>query len=250
MITKSIVGGITLSLVILVFAWAYTTMEIQLQASEFMSMSYAFQILANFDEGLFREGDANYVVVTINRGIIEPREIQVEIEVTVDDVVMYSSSETMNVITYKGGWLTGTIFKYLRGSEELITNSSVLLLVYTNMSDGARIFLRTRVRVSYLGVYECKDTQGNTFNVSMVNIFIPVLKVGESFGSNPYKLCLRTRDVEVLDRITIGSSEASPAEHTVVVSVDGYSLEITTDKCNILIVNIIHSEVHFEVRGA
>ena len=89
MIAKAIAGGISLGLIVLVFAWASYVTELQLQSTEFTNAIYAFQILANFDEGAFNEGDANYVMMTIDRGRIEISSKTYNVRVTVINATGY-----------------------------------------------------------------------------------------------------------------------------------------------------------------
>ena len=55
MITGQVIASaVAIGLVLLTFYWASITVETQLQASEFTSAIYSFQILANFDDGAFK----------------------------------------------------------------------------------------------------------------------------------------------------------------------------------------------------
>jgi len=76
-----------------------------------------------------------------------------------------------------------------------------------------------------------------------VNIYIPSIVVGETMGSNPYKLYLRTKRVTtyVDDRDTGGSA-------TITVTVNGSTYSISMN-CDTLILTILTSEIYFGVRG-
>jgi len=240
MMAKAVVGGITLGLIVLVFAWASYVTELQLQSTEFTNAIYAFQILANFDEGAFNEGDANYVMMTIDRGRIEISSRTYNIQVTVNGkpLSLPFSSITTLIPNYRGGWLISAMDSYYRGSSDLISESTIVLTVYTKQEDGARVFLAPRIRIANMGTFK-----STTETVGVVNIYIPSIVVGETMGSNPYKLYLRTKRVTtyVYNNSTGGSA-------TITITVDGSTYSITMN-CDRLILTILTSEIYFGVRG-
>ena len=238
MIAKAIAGGISLGLIVLVFAWASYVTELQLQSTEFTNAIYAFQILANFDEGAFNEGDANYVMMTIDRGRIEISSKTYNIQVTVNGITVYSKSTPTLIPNYRGGWLISTMDSYYRGSSDIISESTIVLTVYTKQEDGARVFLAPRIRIANMGTFK-----SGTKTVGVVNIYIPSIVVGETMGSNPYKLYLRTKRVTtyVDDRDTGGSA-------IITVTVNGSTYSISMN-CDTLILTILTSEIYFGVRG-
>ena len=243
MMAEAVVGGITLGLIILVFAWASYITELQLQSTEFTNAIYAFQILANFDEGAFNEGDANYVMMTIDRGRIEISSKTYNVRITVinatgDPIYDNNTLITTLIPNYRGGWLISAMDSYYRGSSDLISESTIVLTVYTKQEDGARVFLAPRIRVANMGTFKSA-----TEIVGVVNIYIPFIAVGETMGSNPYKLYLQTKRVttDVCDRSTGGSA-------TITITVNGSTYSITMN-CDRLILTILTSEIYFGVRG-
>ena len=238
MMAKAVVGGITLGLIVLVFAWASYVTELQLQSTEFTNAIYAFQILANFDEGAFNEGDANYVMMTIDRGRIDISSRTYNIQVTVNGNPVYNKSITTLIPNYRGGWLISAMDSYYRGSSDLISESTIVLTVYTKQEDGARVFLAPRIRIANMGTFK-----STTETVGVVNIYIPSIVVGESMGSNPYKLYLQTKKVTTdVYKITTGGSA------TITVTVNGSTYSISMN-CDTLILTILTSEIYFGVRG-
>ena len=238
MIAKAIAGGISLGLIVLVFAWASYVTELQLQSTEFTNAIYAFQILANFDEGAFNEGDANYVMLTMDRGRIDISSRTYNIQVTVNGNPVYSDSIITLIPNYRGGWLISAMDSYYRGSSDLISESTIVLTVYTKQEDGARVFLAPRIRIANMGTFK-----STTETVGVVNIYIPSIVIGETMGSNPYKLYLQTKKVTThVHKITTGGSA------TIAVGVNGSTYSISMN-CDTLILTILTSEIYFGVRG-
>ena len=238
MIAKAIAGGISLGLIVLVFAWASYVTELQLQSTEFTNAIYAFQILANFDEGAFNEGDANYVMLTMDRGRIDISSRTYNIQVTVNGNPVYNKSITTLIPNYRGGWLISAMDSYYRGNSDIISESTIVLTVYTKQEDGARVFLAPRIRIANMGTFK-----STTETVGVVNIYIPSIVVGESMGSNPYKLYLRTKKVTTdVCKITTGGSA------TITVTVNGSTFSLNMN-CDTLILSILTSEIYFGVRG-
>jgi len=246
MIEKTITASIVTILILLVFYWASVTVETQIQYSEFTSMVYSFQILANFDDGAFREGDVNYVVVTIARGRIDNQDHVLVIKVYVSESLVYESSVPTKVISYRGGWLTSTTENFYRGSEEEVTSSSVVLSVYTNQCDGARVYIRPRVRVLPLGTYVGRRIDGSTYRIYMINIYVPSIQVGECYGGSPYHLVLRTNSTSI-DFLRLDYSEAASRRIEVFVNRD--SIGIDTPEVESIIITIVKSIILFEIRG-
>jgi len=243
MMAKAVVGGITLGLIVLVFAWASYVTELQLQSTEFTNAIYAFQILANFDEGAFNEGDANYVMMTIDRGRIEISSKTYNVQITVTDATgnpIYDKNIPITTLipNYRGGWLISAMDSYYRGSSDIISESTIVLTVYTKQEDGARVFLAPRIRIANMGTFK-----STTETVGVVNIYIPSIVVGESMGGNPYKLYLQTKKVTTdVYKITTGGSA------TITVTVNGSTYSISMN-CDTLILTILTSEIYFGVRG-
>ena len=243
MLDKVVSGSIILAIVVLVFAWASITTELQLQAAEFMNAVYAFQVLAEFDEGAFTRGDANYVLLTLNRGRIDvwERNYTVRISVLVEGVeeVSLEYQIATAIPSYRGGWLVSTPDVWYRGSWEYVTTSSIVLVVRAGVEDGPRVFISPRVKVADLGLIEGIE------RVMLVNVYIPALQVGESGGSNPYRIYLKTCDVEVETfEVDVGGGEA-----WVSVEVNGSVLETAKRECDKLLLTVIRSSILFGVRG-
>jgi len=247
MIEKAITASVLVILIVLVFYWGSLTVETQIQSSEFTSIVYSFQILANFDDGAFREGDANYVIVTITRGLIDNHDYELSVRVYIDASLVYEDSVKTKVISYKGGWLTSTVENFYRGNASEVTTSSIVLVVYTNQSGGARVFLRPRVRVLPLGIYVGRRVDGTTYRVYMLNVYVPSIRIGECYGGSPYHLVLRTDRAETY---VIRRDYDVAESHTITVEVNGESVELKTPEVDSIIVTVIRSEVLFEVRGA
>ena len=243
MLDKVVSGSIALAIVVLVFAWASITTELQLQAAEFMNAVYAFQVLAEFDEGAFTRGDANYVLLTLNRGRIDvwKRNYTVHISVLVEGVEQTSLEYrlTTAIPSYRGGWLVSTPEAWYRGSSDAVTSSSVVLVVYAEVKDGPRVFISPRIRVADLGLVEGVE------RVMLVNVYIPVLEVGESGGSNPYRVYLETSEIEV-ETVEV---DVDGREAWVSVEVNGNVLETARRECDKLLLTVITSRILFGVRG-
>lgn len=246
MIGKVITTSILIVLILLVFYWASTTIETQIQYSEFTSIVYSFQILANFDDGAFREGDSNYVVVTITRGRIDNHDQILIIKILVNSSIVYETSVESKVISYKGGWLTSAIENFYRGSSEEVTTSSIVFSVYTNQCDGARVYIKPRVRVLPLGVYIGKHVDGTTHRIYMLNVYIPSIQIGECYGGSPYHLVLRTNTTSI-EVLRLDYSQTSPRK--IEVHVNGQTIELCTPEVDSIIITIVRSIVLFEIRG-
>lgn len=246
MIEKAITASIILVLILLVFYWATTTVETQIQSSEFTTMIYSFQILSNFDDGAFREGDANYVVVTITRGRIDNYDHSFSIKIYINDSLVYEDDVPTKIISYRGGWLTSAIENFYRGSSEEVTTSSVVFSVYTNQCDGARVYIKPRVRVFPLGVYVGRRIDGSIYKIYMVNVYIPSVQIGECYGGSPYHLVLRTNSTSVYV-LRLNYPQTSPRK--LEVRVNGYSIVINTPEVDSIIITIVKSIVLFEIRG-
>ena len=245
MISKTITASIIIVLIIIVFYWASTTVETQIQYSEFTSMAYSFQILANFDDGAFREGDANYVVVTITRGRIDNHDHALNVEIYVNDTLVYSDYIETKVISYRGGWIVSATENFYRGSINEVTTSSVVFSVYTNQCDGARVYIKPRVRVLPLGVYVGRRVDGTVYRIYMINVYIPSIKIGECYGGSPYHLILKTNSTS-MNPLTL---EYPTAPRRVEVHVNGERVVVETPPIDSLIITIVRSVVLFEVRG-
>lgn len=246
MIGKTITTSIVIVLILLVFYWASTTVETQIQYSEFTSMIYSFQILANFDDGAFREGDSNYVIVTMTRGRIDNHDHLLIIKVYVNDSLVYENDVQTKIISYRGGWLTTAIGSFYRGSSEEVTTSSVVFSVYTNQCDGARVYIKPRVRVLPLGVYVGRRVDGTLYKIYMINIYIPLIKIGKCYGGSPYHLVLRTNATSV-EVLKLNYPQTSP--RNVEVNANEQVVKLYTPEVDSIIITIVRSIVLFEVRG-
>jgi len=246
MIGKTITASIVIVLILLVFYWASTTIETQIQYSEFTSMIYSFQILANFDDGAFREGDSNYVVVTITRGRIDNHDHTLVVRMFVNSSLVYETNVQTKIISYRGGWLTSAVEGFYRGSNEEVTTSSVVFSVYTNQCDGARVYIKPRVRVLPLGVYIGRRVDGTVYRIYMINVYIPSIKIGECYGGSPYHLVLRT-NTTLVEVLRLNYSQTSPRR--IEVRVNGQTVDLCTPEVDSIIVTIVKSVVLFEVRG-
>ena len=241
-----IASAIAIGLVLLTFYWASMTVETQLQASEFTSAIYSFQILANFDDGAFKTGDVNYALLSISRGRIENEDYNLHVQIVLDYDLIYDQVFTTKVISYRGGWLVSTPKNFYRGDDSPVTNTSLTFVVYTEMKDGARVFLKPRVKVFPLGVYKGHRVNGEEYNVYMLNIYIPRIVIGECYGTSPYHLILRTNKTQV---ITLQRNFASTSVHTIRIYVNGGEVTISTEPIDMIIITIVTSEIAFEVKG-
>ena len=164
MITGQVIASaVAIGLVLLTFYWASITVETQLQASEFTSAIYSFQILANFDDGAFKKGDVNYALLSISRGRIENKEYSFHLQIVIDYTLIYEEVFPTKIISYRGGWLVSTPKNFYRGDANPVTNTSLTFVVYTDMEDGARVFLKPRIRVFPLGVYKGRKVGGEEY---------------------------------------------------------------------------------------
>lgn len=242
MIDKVISNTITIGLILLVFAWATLTLESQLESIEFINTVYAFQVLAGFDDGAFNEGDANYVILSINRGYIEIENetYNITIRVLINNQLVFERNYCIKTIipSYRAGWLISTLKKYYRGSETLISNSTIIFMVYTEQRNGARIFIRPRIRFYHLGSF-MKD-----YRISIVNIYIPILIAGESGGASPFKIYFRTSHVS---REVFEVDGGNNVE--IIIILNDQIAEFKVDSCDKLVLNIIKSNIKFGVRG-
>ena len=127
---------------------------------------------------------------------------------------------------------------YYRGSSDIISESTIVLTVYTKQEDGARVFLAPRIRIANMGTFN-----STTETVGVVNIYIPSIIIGETMGSNPYKLYLRTKRV-----ITYVCNNATGGSATIAITVDGSTYSLTMN-CDRLILTILISELYFGVKG-
>jgi len=247
MLEKVLSDAILVIVIIVVFSWAFFNVEFQIQNSEFNSAIQLFQILANFDDGAFRLGDTNYVTITVNRGIIDIHELRTMLEVYIDYNLEYSVELSTKYISYKAGWLVSTLENFYRGDRNMITNSSKIICVFTNQSNGARVFIRPRIRVIVLGTYIGKRIDGSMFKVFMMNILISIMDIGECFGTSPYKLLFKTANITT---IVIRKNYDVSISHVISIYAYGESYEVNTSECDSVIITITISKILFEVRGA
>jgi len=241
-VPQAVTTSILTVLVVLVFYYAMTTVESQLQYSEFTSAAYSLQVLSNFDDGAFRLGDSNYVVLTLQRGRIDVGNFTAPLRVYVGGKLVYEATYATVVPEYVGGWLVSTPTIWYRGDAHNLTTSSIVLTLHAEQRGGARIVLRPRVRVLPLGVYRGRIAQGREYREYIVAVYVPRLVLGECGGGSPYHLVLTTEAVNV----TTLREDAG----NVMVELGGESLTLPVPPdVDWVALAIVESTVRFEVRG-
>lgn len=247
MLERVITNAIVITIILIVFAWASINVEMQIQYSEFNAVIHDFQILASFDDNAFREGDTNYVVLSISRGYLDDFTLNTTLDIYVDYNLVYSTPINTLYISYRAGWLVSTTENFYRGDSNMITSSSVLFIVYTNESNGARVFIKPRVRVVVLGTYIGRKVDGSIYKIFMINIMVPTIALGQCFGSSPYRLVFQTEDVQT---ITLRFDYTATTTHSITISAYGESYNINTDSCDTIVITIVISKILYEVLGA